>query len=74
MLRAVVCLLALLFAAPVDAAGFQYGTAPDPDDKPIELGIWYPSEAPTSPQPLGMFQQMSRPIGARSRAVAARRS
>jgi predicted dienelactone hydrolase len=49
---------AALFAAPpTDAAGFQYGTAPDPDDKPIELGIWYPSDAPTTAQPLGLFTQ-----------------
>lgn len=47
----------LLAAPPVCAAGFQYGTAPDPDDKPIELGIWYPSDAPTKPQPLGLFTQ-----------------
>jgi predicted dienelactone hydrolase len=63
MLRAVVCLLGLLFAAPAVAAGFQYGTAPDPDDKPIELGIWYPSDAPTAPQPLGLFQQAVAPYG-----------
>lgn len=47
----------LLAAPPACAAGFQYGTAPDPDDKPIELGIWYPSEAATAPQPLGLFTQ-----------------
>jgi predicted dienelactone hydrolase len=47
----------LLAAPPVRAAGFQYGTAPDPDDKPIELGIWYPSDAPTTSQPLGLFTQ-----------------
>lgn len=47
----------LLAAPPACAAGFQYGTAPDPDDKPIELGIWYPSDAPTKPQPLGLFTQ-----------------
>jgi predicted dienelactone hydrolase len=47
----------LLAAPPVRAAGFQYGTAPDPDDKPIELGIWYPSDAQTKAQPLGLFTQ-----------------
>lgn len=48
----------LLLAAPsAGAAGFQYGAAPDPDDKPIELGIWYPSDAATAPQPLGLFSQ-----------------
>jgi predicted dienelactone hydrolase len=48
---------ALLAAPTAGAAGFQYGTAPDPDDKPIELGIWYPSDATTEPQPLGLFTQ-----------------
>ena len=57
MIRACFFLLAVLIASPAGAAGFQYGTAPDPDDKPIELGIWYPSDAPTSSQALGLFKQ-----------------
>lgn len=28
------------------AAGFQRGVAADPDGKPLEIGIWYPSLAP----------------------------
>ena len=49
---------ALLFAAsPARAAGFQYGTAPDPDDKPIDLAIWYPSDAAAAPQPFGLVTQ-----------------
>jgi predicted dienelactone hydrolase len=48
---------ALLAASPAMAAGFQYGKAPNPDDQPIELGIWYPSDAPTTTQPLGLFTQ-----------------
>jgi predicted dienelactone hydrolase len=47
----------LLTAAPAGAAGFQYATAPDPDDKPIDLAIWYPSGAQTAPKPLGLFTQ-----------------
>jgi predicted dienelactone hydrolase len=47
----------LLAASPAAAAGFQYGTAPNPDDQPIELAIWYPSDAPTTAQPLGLFSQ-----------------
>ena len=47
----------LLAASPAGAAGFQYGSALDPDDKPIELAIWYPSDAPLTSQPLGLFQQ-----------------
>jgi predicted dienelactone hydrolase len=46
-----------LTSSPARAAGFQYGEAPDPDDKPIELAIWYPSDAPPAAKPLGLFQQ-----------------
>ena len=61
MLRAFAVLLAVLIALPAWAAGFQYGTAPDPDGKPIELGIWYPSNASVAPQPLGLFTQQVAP-------------
>jgi len=59
-----VAALLLLAAAPADAAGFQYGNAPDPDGQAIELGIWYPSDAPVSSQPLGFFAQQVAPYGA----------
>src|SRR6185437_3789147 len=64
MIRAAVLLFAVLFAAPAGAAGFQYGTAPDPDDQPVELGIWYPSDAAASTQTLGLFKQEVAPYGA----------
>src|SRR6202030_2698112 len=57
MVRALAFLLAALIASPAGSAGFQYGTAPDPGGKAIELGIWYPSDALVSPQPLGLFTQ-----------------
>ena len=47
----------LLAAPPANAAGFQYGKAPNPDDQPIELAIWYPSDGGPTQQPLGLFQQ-----------------
>src|SRR5262249_34288770 len=51
-------LATLLFSLPpAGAAGFQYGTAPDPDDQPLELAIWYPSDDKISTQPLGLFTQ-----------------
>lgn len=37
----------------VHAAGFQRGVAADPDGKPLEIGIWYPSSAATSPLAMG---------------------
>lgn len=35
------------------AAGFQHGFAADPDGKPLEIGIWYPSEAAAQPVTMG---------------------
>jgi predicted dienelactone hydrolase len=35
------------------AAGFQHGFAADPDGKPLEIGIWYPSPAAPKPVTLG---------------------
>jgi hypothetical protein len=39
------------------AAGFQDIWAPDPGHPAIENGIWYPSDAPISDQPLELFYQ-----------------
>jgi predicted dienelactone hydrolase len=35
------------------AAGFQHGFAPDPDGKPLEIGIWYPSQASPRTEAMG---------------------
>lgn len=61
----VVLLLALGSAA--HAAGFQDVMAPDPGHPAIEIGIWYPSDAAVSDQPLELFHQSvarDSPIGA----------
>lgn len=57
MFRACVCLILLLLSTSANAAGFQYGSAPDPDGKPLDLAIWYPSEAKLTSQTLGLFTQ-----------------
>jgi predicted dienelactone hydrolase len=49
--------LLTLAAAPALAVGFERVTVPDPDGLPLEAGIWYPSDAPALPQPLGLFVQ-----------------
>jgi len=46
-----------LMAGPAGAVGFQWQSAPDPDDKPLEVALWYPSDAPVAPQTLGLSQQ-----------------
>jgi predicted dienelactone hydrolase len=38
----------------VHAAGFQHGFAADPDGKPLEIGIWYPSQATAQPVTMGL--------------------
>ena len=53
-------LLALALCAPTStalAAGFQRVTVPDSENKPREVGIWYPSDAAAVPQPLGPYMQ-----------------
>jgi predicted dienelactone hydrolase len=47
----------MLAAAPAFSAGFERITVPDPDGPSLEAGIWYPSEAPASPQPIGLYRQ-----------------
>ena len=37
----------------VHAAGFQHGFASDPNGKPLEIGIWYPSQATPKPMSMG---------------------
>jgi predicted dienelactone hydrolase len=44
--------------------GYQQITVPDPDGKPLQVAIWYPSSASPSLQPLGLFQQAVAPKGA----------
>lgn len=42
-----------LTGACAHAAGFQHGFAADPDGKPLEIGIWYPSSAAVLPVAMG---------------------
>jgi len=56
--RVSVLLLSLLYAASALASvGFRRATVPDPQGEPIAVGIWYPSDAPESSQPLDLFSQ-----------------
>jgi predicted dienelactone hydrolase len=53
---AVLGLLALA-ATQAFSAGFERVTVPDSGRPPLEVGIWYPSEAPASSQSLGLYTQ-----------------
>lgn len=57
-MRSILLLLALALAPSIaDAAGFRYATVPDPDDRPIKVGIWYPSDVPPPVAPNTPFRQ-----------------
>lgn len=53
LLSAVTLLAITLAGTCVHAAGFQRGIAADPDGKPLEIGIWYPSLATATPISMG---------------------
>jgi predicted dienelactone hydrolase len=53
LLSAAISLVFALCGAGVHAAGFQHGLAADPEGKPLQIGIWYPSQAPTQPVTMG---------------------
>ncbi|MDO9710063.1 alpha/beta hydrolase family protein [Paracraurococcus lichenis] len=57
MPRLLALLAALLLAVPAHAVGFRQAEVPDPEDRPIEVGIWYPSDAPASPRALWPYTQ-----------------
>ena len=63
-LAAAAALLAVA-TTPAFPAGFQMVTVPDGDRPALEGGVWYPSDAPAAPQPLGLYyRQTVAPDGA----------
>ncbi|MFZ6648906.1 alpha/beta hydrolase family protein [Undibacterium sp. TJN25] len=53
----------------IHAAGFQHAFAADPDGKPLEIGIWYPSQTtpqPTSKGPTTMSVAVNGPVEGRA--------
>lgn len=56
-LGTLMALLAILFASPAFAVGFQYLSIPDDTGRPIEIGIWYPSRSDVAPTTVGMVAQ-----------------
>ena len=53
LFSAIAALVTALSGIGVHAAGFQRSVAADPDGKPLEVGIWYPSPAPAKPLAMG---------------------
>src|SRR5271165_6771485 len=58
LLGVVAGLILLAGSDDAGAVGFRQAAAPDPEGQPLELNIWYPSDAPAMPRPLGLFQQV----------------
>jgi predicted dienelactone hydrolase len=54
----------MLAVTPALSVGFEQVMVPDPDGAPLEVGIWYPSDAPAAPQRLGLFEQTVAAKGA----------
>lgn len=51
--------LALTFFSAARAepsVGFQYLSIPDPQGPPVEVGVWYPTDAAAAPRAIGLFQ------------------
>jgi len=57
LLGVVAGLILLASSGGAGAIGFRQAAAPDPQGQPLELDIWYPSEAPAAPHSLGPFEQ-----------------
>jgi predicted dienelactone hydrolase len=53
LLSVVATALIALAGSCAQAAGFQRGMAADPEGKPLEIGIWYPSQAAAQPLAMG---------------------
>ncbi len=58
----------LLISAQANAAGFTQVSVPDPGNPPLEVGIWYPSDAPAHKERLFLDDQHV----ARDRAISGR--
>jgi predicted dienelactone hydrolase len=48
----------LAVAAHAGAVGFREITVPDGADRPLRVGLWYPTDARPSPQRVGTFSQV----------------
>ena len=71
-MRTAILTFAIFFVSAATAragsVGFQRATVPDSDGTSREVGIWYPSDAPAAPQPLGPHRQtvaMGGPVAGR---------
>ena len=57
LLGIVAGLMLLASSSGVSAIGFQRLAIPDPEGAPLEVDVWYPSDAPAMSRSLGPFRQ-----------------
>jgi predicted dienelactone hydrolase len=57
-------MLLAIGATPAGAVGFQWITVADPEDRPLDVAVWYPSDSPVASQALGLQHQMVAADGA----------
>jgi predicted dienelactone hydrolase len=50
-------MLLAISATSAGAVGFQWITVADPEDQPLHVAVWYPSNSPVAPQALGLYRQ-----------------
>jgi predicted dienelactone hydrolase len=50
-------ILLTIGVASAGAVGFQWITVADPEDRPLDVAVWYPSNSPVAPQALGLHRQ-----------------
>jgi predicted dienelactone hydrolase len=51
----------LTMSAYADAVGFSKLSVPDPGNPPLEVGVWYPTDANPRPTRIGLFTQTVAP-------------
>jgi len=69
LLSAIAACAVMLAGTCAHAAGFQQGTAADPNGKPIVIGIWYPSQAtpkPVAMGPMTMTAAINAPVNGKA--------
>jgi predicted dienelactone hydrolase len=57
-------MLLAIGVTPGGAVGFQWVTVADPEDQPLDVAVWYPSNSPVATQALGAYRQTVASDGA----------
>ena len=61
ILTALLSAIVFVAAAHAGSVGFREISVPDGADRPLRVGLWYPTDAPPAPQRFGTFSQVVAP-------------